>query len=91
MCVCVHGVHGVCACACRCGVRVSAGTLPAEEQGESDEGSESKTLQHEAGGGDQPEIRGTKSPGTYTYTHTYTCALTHAHTYTHTLTHILNS
>lgn len=36
----------------RCGCRVPAGTVTDKEQGESHEGSESKTVQHEARGGD---------------------------------------
>jgi len=32
---------------------VPAGAVPAEEQGESHEGSESEAVQHEIGGGDQ--------------------------------------
>ena len=41
----------------RCGCRVPAGTVPAEEQGESHAGTESKTVQHEAGGGDQQTLQ----------------------------------
>lgn len=47
----------------RCGCRVSAGTIPAEEQGESHEGSKSKTVQHEARGRDQQTLQPAQNPG----------------------------
>lgn len=47
----------------RRGCRVSAGTIPAEEQGESHEGSKSKTVQHEARGGDQQTLQPAQNPG----------------------------
>lgn len=48
---------GVCASLSRCGCGVSAGAVTAEEQRESNEGSESKTLQYEARGGDQQTLQ----------------------------------
>lgn len=46
----------------RLGCRVPTGAFPAEEPGESHEGSESKTVQHEAGGRDQQALQPTQSP-----------------------------
>lgn len=50
-------------CLSRCGCRVSAGAVAAEEQGESYEGSESKTLQYEARGGDQQTLQPAQNTG----------------------------
>lgn len=47
----------------RCGCRVSAGTVTAQEQGESYEGSASKTVQHEAWGGDQQTLQPAQNTG----------------------------
>ncbi len=47
----------------RRGCRVPAGTVPAEEQGEGHEGSESKTVRHEAGGGDQQTLQPAENTG----------------------------
>lgn len=54
-------------CLSRCGRRVPAGAFAAEEQRESYEGSESKTLQHEAGGGDQQAVQPAKNTGEISY------------------------
>lgn len=53
----------MCVCLSRCGCRVSAGAVAAEEQGESYEGSESKTLQYEARGGDQQTLQPAQNTG----------------------------
>lgn len=47
----------------RCGCRVPTGAVSAEEQGESHEGSESKTIQHEAGRGDQQTLQPAQNTG----------------------------
>lgn len=54
-------------CLSRCGCRVPAGAVAAEEQGESYEGSESQTLQYEARGGDQQALQPAQNTGEISY------------------------
>lgn len=49
----------------RCGCRVSAGTIPVKEQGESHEGSKGKTVQHETWGRDQQTLQPTENTGVF--------------------------
>lgn len=54
-------------CLSRCGCRVPAGAVTAEEQGQSYEGPESKTLQYEAGGGDQQALQPAQNTSEISY------------------------
>lgn len=47
----------------RCGRGMPAGAIPTEEQGESHEVPESKTVQHEAGRGDQQTLQPAENTG----------------------------